>query len=137
MAEDPTAEFDPERILRFKGGIPGFPGCERFALVELADDSAFQILQSVDVPEVSMIVGIPWMFFPDYEIDLSAEDQRELGIERMEDAVVFCPVTLDAQNNQFYVNLMGPFVVNAKTRQGRQIVLSDRDLPLRAAVQLA
>lgn len=131
------AEIDPDQILHFSGGIPGFPGCERFVLMDLAAESAFSLFQCLDDPGVSMIVGVPWLFFPDYSLELSEMEQRELGLEGEEDAVVFCPVTLDATENRVYVNLLGPFVVNAKTREGRQVVLTDANLPLRAVVDLA
>ncbi|MEX1271335.1 MAG: flagellar assembly protein FliW, partial [Acidimicrobiia bacterium] len=56
--------------LRFAEGIPGFPDHTRFTLVELADDGAFQLLQSLDDENVAMIVTTPWLFFPDYEMEI-------------------------------------------------------------------
>jgi flagellar assembly factor FliW len=131
-----SAETGPA-VLRFRDGLPGFPGYERFALTELAEDGAFQLLQSVDDPDVSMVVTVPWLFFPEYAPELGEADQSDLGIERPEDATVFCPVTLDAEEETVYVNLLGPFIVNVRSRRGRQVVLADPDLPVRAAVPLA
>jgi flagellar assembly factor FliW len=123
-------------ILRFSQGIPGFGQLRTFRLVSLGDDTAFQLLQSADNPDVEMVVVVPWLFFPDYSIDLPDDDQADLAIERPEDAVVFSPVTLDAENRTVYVNLMGPFVVNPTTGEGRQVVQVGRDLPLRAPIPL-
>ena len=132
QAEAPHAEAAP--TLLFPTGIPGFPGARRFTLQQLVEDSAFQLLDSLD-DDVSMVVTQPWLFFPDYAPVISDEDQAELGLERAEDAVVFCAVSIDREAGQLYINLRGPLVVNAQTHVGRQIVLEE-DLPLRAAIAL-
>jgi flagellar assembly factor FliW len=134
-----TTAATTEQVLRFRDGIPGFPGCTRFVLTELvegASDSPFQLLQCLDDPDVSMVVSVPWLFFPDYAPELSPGDERDLGLERPEDAVVFCAVTLEPDEDTVYLNLLGPFIVNIRTHEGRQVVLDDPDHAVRAAVPL-
>jgi flagellar assembly factor FliW len=125
-----------EQYLEFDEGIPGFPDLRRFQLVELIEDGAFQLLQSIDDPDLAIIVGVPWLFFSDYALELSDVDQSGLGIENEEDAVVFCAVTLDPDRSKAHMNLLGPFVVNVNTRQGRQVVLTDHDYPIKAELPL-
>lgn len=125
---------DDATLLTFEDGIPGFPDARSFMVVELVEDGAFQLLQSVDDPQLALVVAVPWLFFPDYAPELSDVDQDGLGIERQEDAIVFCPVTIDPDSETMHMNLMGPFVVNVATRVGRQIVLADQDFPLRAEI---
>ena len=127
---------DTAPVLTFNDGIPGFPELRRFMLLELVEDGAFQELRSPDDPDFAMIVCMPWLFFPDYAPELGDDAQEELSINEPEDAVVFCPVTLDESGDRIYVNLLGPFVVNAATRVGRQVVLSDSDYPVRAPIEL-
>ena len=122
--------------VEFPDGIPGFPTSRRFTLVALSADSDFQVLQSLDEPDVSLIVTVPWTFFPDYAPEIEEDDRAALDIAAPEDAVVFCPVTLEAATRSAYLNLMGPFVVNARTRIGRQLVLAGSDHPLRAPIDL-
>lgn len=118
-----SREMDPAAgSLHFEDGIPGFPEQTRFALVNFVEDGAFQMLQSVDDPDVAMVVANPWMFFPDYEPELTELDQIGLEIVTAEDAVVFCPVSV-GEDGILYMNLLGPFVVNARTRRARQVVL--------------
>ncbi len=136
----PAKGLDPigqEHVLTFEDGIPGFPRSRRFVLVEVAEDSAFQLLRSVDEPDVALVVTVPWLFFPDYAPELSELERTSLGIERSEDAIVFCSVTLDPDHDTVYLNLLAPFVVNATTRRGRQIILLDSGYPVRAPVKLA
>jgi flagellar assembly factor FliW len=131
-----TADTAERDILYFSDGVPGFPRSRQFTLVGMSPDSPFQVLQSLDEPEVSLIVTVPWLFFPDYDFELSELEQVELGITTVEETVVFSPVTLDAEQQRIYLNLLGPIVINSTTRQGRQVVLVDTDLPVRAAVEL-
>lgn len=123
---------DDAGMLEFPDGIPGFSQAHHFLLRDLTDDHVFQVFQSVEDPDLSMVVSVPWLFFPDYAPILSDEDQRVLGLERVEDAMVFCSVTADDTGEELYVNLLGPFVVNAQSRQGRQVVLLDQNWPVRA-----
>lgn len=129
-------EVTEDKVLHFRDGLPGFPRSNRFVLLDLAEDGAFQILQSLDEADVSFVVTVPWLFFPDYDFELSELEQRELGITQPEETVVFSPVTLDAEHQTIYLNLLGPIVLNASNREGRQVVLVDSDLPVRAAVEL-
>lgn len=129
MTADTTA--DGATIL-FEDGIPGFPDAHRFTIVEMVEDGAFQLLQSNDDPDLSIVVAVPWLFFPDYSPELSDVDQAGLAIETTDDAVLFCPVTLDGETRTVSMNLLGPFVVNVHTRRGRQLVLTEQDFPIRA-----
>lgn len=124
------------RELRFPDGIPGFGQLRRFQLLSLGEETVFQLLQSSEDPDISMVVVVPWLFFPDYAIDLPEEERARLAIERPEDAVIFSPVTLVPEERTVYVNLVGPFVVNPVTGEGAQVVLTDSDHPLRAPVSL-
>ncbi|MFA9446398.1 flagellar assembly protein FliW [Egicoccus sp. AB-alg6-2] len=120
-------------VLRFAEGIPGFPGARGFILSDLTDDGTFQLLSSVEDPELSLVVASPWLFFPDYAPELPVSDQDVLGIEQPEDAVLFCTVIAD-DNEALHLNLRAPFVANARTLDARQVVLDDSELPLRATV---
>jgi flagellar assembly factor FliW len=118
----------------FEDGLPGFPDAHRFTIVEMIEDGAFQLLQSSDDPDLAFVVAVPWLFFPDYSPELSDVDQTGLGIESTEDAVLFCPVTLDGETRTASMNLLGPFVVNVHTRRGRQLVLTEQEFPIRATL---
>lgn len=131
----PPTEVGEDSTIRFPDGLPGFPQLTRFILVDPVDDGAFQLLQSVEDQDVGMVVCVPWLFFPDYAPELTEEDQEDLGIDRPEDAVVFCAVSLDGPD-RVHLNLMGPLIVNHRTRLGRQVVLADSGYPTRATVEL-
>lgn len=129
----PPSEID-DKVIDFAEGIPGFPDLRRFVIVEFQDDGAFQELRSVDEPGVSMIVCVPWLFFPDYAPTLTDAEQEDLALTSAEDAVLFVPVSI--ADDDVTLNLLGPFVVNRATRRGRQLVLADSDYSVRAPISL-
>ena len=120
-------------MLRFHDGIPGFAEAHGFVLSDLTEDGTFQLLTCAEDPDLSLVVTSPWLFFPDYVPDLPEGDRRFLGIEQPEDAVLFCSVVVDEDDERIHLNLRAPFVANAHTHVARQVVL-DEDLPLRATV---
>ena len=141
MTDEPSTDQSEhkalfEKSLHFPDGLPGLPDLEHFVIVELREDGAFQQLQSLDTVDVSMIVCVPWLFFPDYAPVLSDIEQAELGLETADDAVLFVPVSFDPDSRQMFLNLLGPFVVNSKTRKGRQLVLTGTSYTTRTPIQL-
>ncbi len=119
--------------LSFDEGIPGFPSARRFVLDDLTDDGTFQLLHSVDLPDLSLVVASPWLFFPDYAPELADSDRRALALGSAEDAIVFVTVIAEG-TDRLHLNLRAPFVANARTFVARQVVLTDETVPLRASV---
>lgn len=137
MSDPATDQPDTGRqVLMFPEGIPGFPGAHRWTLTDLVEDGAFQLLSALDDPDLAMVVGVPWLFFPDYAPELPEPERTELGIERVEDAVVFCSVTIPEGGGVPTMNLLGPFIVNRHTRVGRQVVLEADPEVVRAPLPL-
>ncbi len=138
-----ATDIAPERqdaVIELPDGIPGLTRETRFVLTSVTpdapEDSLFQLLSCLD-DDVSLVVTQPWNFFADYGPDIDDGELEQLGISSPEDLVLFCPVTLDSQAGCVYVNLLGPFVINGKAKIGRQVVLTDRDWPVRARVDLS
>lgn len=110
--------------LRFPGGLPGFPGEERFALVRWGgDDSPFSLLKSLETPELEFLVVPPNVFFPDYAPDVDDDTVAALGLEGADDALVLVIVSLADAPEDATANLLGPIVINLRSRVGAQAVL--------------
>lgn len=134
---DVTTADPDDAVIVLERGIPGLTHRDRFIVTPLGDEeSPFSELRSIEEPDVAVIVTVPWVFFPEYAPELPDTEREELGITSPEDAIVFCPVTLDGESHQIFLNLLGPFIVNSHSRIGRQIVLADSEWPVRAAVSL-
>lgn len=125
-----AVEVDEDTILSFDEGLLGFPDVHRYALVDAAEGDTYYWLQAIDDPRLAFLAAVPWAFFPDYEPVLGDADQEALGLTSAADAVVLCLLTVT--DLAVTANLLGPLVVNAATRRGRQVVLADADLPVKA-----
>jgi flagellar assembly factor FliW len=122
-----THEIDPESILTFPQGIPGFENCTRFKLFH--EDKAQPVvhwLQSIDDPNVSFSVVDPAKFGLNYEITLTDEEVKQLSVENTGDIAVmliaYKPQAGTAGAN-VSANINGPILLNTRTRLGMQKVL--------------
>ncbi len=117
-------EVDDQRLITFPEGILGFPHNTSYALVQTGDNSGFYWLQAVDRPELAFVVCDPRLFVVDYRVPVRREELGSLGVAESEEAQVFAIV--NKVDDLLTGNLQGPLVVNVATREGKQLVLSDK-----------
>ena len=121
-----------DRVLSFPDALPGFADAHRFVLVDVKDNDVYFWLQSVDDPSLAFLCANPWPFYPDYAPEVPDDDQTALELESAEDAMVLCILTVHREENRITANLLGPIVVNQRTRVGRQVVLFGDQYPVQA-----
>lgn len=133
MAAVPDVEELPE--LHFVRPLPGFGDLRRFVLVELpAGEGALFELRSLEEPAVRFVVAVPTAFFPDYAFELDESDCAGIGLVDEGEALVLVLLTVGREAAATTANLLAPVVLNARTRQAVQVILSGTDWPVRAAV---
>jgi flagellar assembly factor FliW len=108
-------------------GLIGIPECSEFELLVNTDELPFMWIRAKDQHELGFIVLEPSQFLIDYEIEISDDDIRNLGIEKAEDALVFTIATIrDGEDiESATVNLIGPILLNRNTMQGKQVIVSN------------
>ena len=112
--------------LHFAAGLPGFPGARRFALVQWGDaDSPFSVLRDLEDESVQFLVVHPAAFFPDYTPELDDAAVEALGLTAADDAILLVILTLGDRPEDATANLLGPIVINRRTRQAAQVVVGD------------
>ena len=117
-------EVDEQRLITFPEGILGFPNNTVYALVQTGEDSGFYWLQAVDRPELAFVVCDPRLFVADFRVPIRREEVNSLGLEDPAGAQVF--VIVNKVDDLLTGNLQGPLVINVDTREGKQLVLSDK-----------
>ena len=71
-------EVDADSVIEFPAGLIGLGG-SRYALVATEPDAPFAWLHSVDDADVALPVTNPWLYYGEYEVDLSdADTERAL-----------------------------------------------------------
>lgn len=118
-------EAAEESIIHFAAGIPAFEEEREFIIIPYEeDDSPYVFLQSVKTPELAFLMTMPLAFFPDYEFTIDDEVETELGLTSPEEVLIYAILTLAGKEiRDLTANLMAPIVINAATRQAKQIVL--------------
>lgn len=117
--------IDPETIIHFPLGLLGFETVQRYVLIDSEEIAPMRWLQAVDEAGLSFLVVEPGQFFPDYGVNLSDADEQMLQVAPDTDLVVACLVVIPEDPKLMTINLMGPLVVNATKRLGKQVVLHD------------
>jgi flagellar assembly factor FliW len=117
-------EIDASRLLVFPHGLLGFARFRTFALLQPDDRGVFYWLQSVEDPELAFVVTDPTAWIPEFNVPIRPTELQDLELARAEDATLFAIV--NRRDGAITANLQGPIVLNAATRTGVQLVLSDR-----------
>ncbi|HAP43878.1 MAG: flagellar assembly protein FliW [Spirochaetes bacterium GWD1_61_31] len=117
-------DIDERQLLTFQNGLIGFDKFQRFALLD-APQKPYFYLQSTELTELNFILLDPFLFRPDYEVDVPDELSQALGMKQADDALILAIVTVPPEGGTITANLMGPLVICRNSRQGIQVVLSD------------
>lgn len=122
-----------DQQVRFKGGLPGFPGIDSFQLESVPQvDGDLMLLQSIDHVDVAFFV-LPL-----------ASDQTAIKTSDIEatcqqlsipadDLLMLTVVNLqrDGDSLEKYVNLRAPIFIDIQKQTGSQVVLNNANYPLR------
>lgn len=115
--------------IHFPSGLVGFPAAQRFVL-EQGDGGVFE-LRGVDDDGPDFLVVAPAPFFPDYSPVIDNETVERLGLRGQDDALVLLVVTLRDRPEDASANTLAPLVINARTRDAAQVVLTGQPFSLR------
>lgn len=120
-------DIPPANQFDLPQGLIGFAEYTRADLLYLPDHLPFlwmKIKSATD--ELHFIVIEPGGIVPGYEPEIFDGDAEQLDLRNPAEAMILNIVTLRRQNPvEATANLIGPLVVNRRTRVGRQLVISN------------
>ena len=120
-----SIDVDESQKICFPQGLYGFETLKNYILLD-AEQEPFFWLQSMDMEQVAFILINPFVFRPDYEMDIDNEDLLPIGIKDPGKALIFSIVTIPAEGEgPVTANLQGPIVINRDNKEGIQAVLTD------------
>lgn len=117
-------DIDERQLITFASGLIGFDKFTRFALLD-APQKPYFFLQSADLAELNFILLDPFLFRPDYEVDIPDDLAALIGMKKPDDALILAIVTVPPGGGPITANLMGPLVICRSSRQGTQLVQTD------------
>lgn len=123
----PYGEIEVSEIQRlsFPEGIIGFEEIQNYILLD-SKEGPFYWLQSEEYPELAFLLINPRIFKNGYILKVKDPDIASLELESDEDLLDFAIVTVPEDPSRMSANLMGPIIINKKTRVAKQVI-SDND----------
>jgi len=111
-------EIEDKYKIEFVSPILGFEDEREFVLIREKDDSPFFWLQSLKTPELAFLLADPFIFFPDYSINI---EDSHIG----EKIAIYVIVALNEDFKLSTANLIAPIVIDIESKKAFQIVLED------------
>lgn len=121
-------EFDDKDKIVFNEGLLGFEDKKEFLLLnnyDTEDPVPFMWLQSVEDPELTFVVSIPFFLKKDYEVDIEESVCEKLDIKTPQDVGIYTICKIRKDFKDMTVNFQSPLIINANTKMAHQIVMYD------------
>jgi flagellar assembly factor FliW len=126
---------DEDLVIAMPHGLVGFERCRRFVVVTPDEKSSFRWFQSLDDGSIAFPIIEPRHFMPDYAPTISDSDGRLLGLTQETPKLVFAVVTVPKRDpRSMTANLLAPLIINAATRVGRQVIVTDDQYTTRHSI---
>jgi flagellar assembly factor FliW len=109
-------------------GMLGFSDKKQYIILQHQENSPFFWYQSLDDPGIAFVITSPFLFKPDYQIDLKAVlKEMSWDIDGKDDALdLYIVVNIPkGMPHQMTGNLIGPILINNNLNQAVQMVLSN------------
>jgi flagellar assembly factor FliW len=102
----------------------GFESLKHYVLFD-AEQQPFFWLQSIEEEHVAFVLINPFIFRPDYEMNIDNEELLPIGITNPDKAVILSIVTIPSDKSNMTANLQGPLIINRENHEAIQVVLTD------------
>ena len=117
-------EIEDSKIVHFPLGIPAFEEEREFVLLPYDENSPYYYLQSAQRAELSFLLTEPFVFFPDYTVEIDDATLTELEIKNQDHVEIYTMLTIPNGSVRYMTaNLLAPIVINSENMQARQIVM--------------
>jgi len=126
-------EVDPDTIIHFPLGIPGFEDCKNYKLLhEDSKDPQVLWLQSLDDSAAMFTLIEAERLGLNYMLTLSDEECDLIELKNAEDAKLFL-ILSRPDGSQISANTRAPLVINLQSRKGLQKLDVKADIVFRNA----
>lgn len=124
--------LDEKDFIVFPEGLFGFETYKKFLPFSVDENSDSMLyLQSMEEEHLSFLVMNPFLLKEDYCPILAEADKEVLKAEKEEDLSYYVLCVIKEPPEESTVNLKCPIVVNALTREARQVVLDSAEYGMR------
>lgn len=119
-----TVAIVEKQIIELSQGFYGFADYHSYALID-AKQKPFIWIQSLEKQDLAFLAIDPFLFRPDYEIDIDDSLLGPLEIKSPSDVLVFALITIPSHGTPITANLQGPLIINRNNNRAIQAILTD------------
>jgi flagellar assembly factor FliW len=121
-------EYEKEDIITFPAGLPGLEEEKEFLILAMEEGSPLYCLQSLNNTSVCLILAQPFVFFPNYSIEIGDDELRRLECETEDNELaIYVVLTIPEDFKQSTANLLAPIIINSKNKKGLQFIAAKSD----------
>lgn len=127
-------ELDEKKVLEFPNGIIGFEDFKKYAILydeQNEEEKRISWLQSLEEPKLALPVIDPLAIMSEYTPMIEDELLKPLGNPADEDLLVLLAMTVPSDMTKVTANMKAPFIINAVTCKGAQIIVDNADYPVK------
>lgn len=130
-------DLDENKIIIFPNGIMGFEQYKRYTILfdaEDRDEFGVSWLQSIDEEWIAIPVVNPYCIKSDYNPVVEDELLIELGEITEDNLVMLVTLTVPTEPQKATVNLKAPFIINAETKKGCQMIAENLEYDIKCNI---
>jgi flagellar assembly factor FliW len=121
-----TIRIKKEDIIHMPDGMLGFPDKKQYLILQHKENSPFFWYQSLDDPGLAFVITNPFLFIPDYKIDLKAVLKEMSWDTNGKNNFLELHIVVNipkGKPHQMTGNFIGPILINNDLNQSVQLVL--------------
>lgn len=122
-----NVEFSAESVITLDEGLIGISDKKRFLLIEKENFAPFTYFQSVDDPNLVLIVINPFLIEKNYQFYIHDDDLRSIDVQSTDDFQILAVVIFSDRIENIMVNLKAPIIINIHNKKAKQVILLNDD----------
>lgn len=116
-------EIEGSGIIDFPAGIPAFEEERQFVIIPLDGNGPFYYLQAVNHSELCLLIVDPFVFFPDYKVDVPDEQLKKIQSQSGGESISLLSVlTVPEDFREATANLFAPLIIDTESKLGMQFI---------------
>jgi flagellar assembly factor FliW len=126
---------DLYNTINFPRCLIGYEESHNVALLQIREGAPLLILQSMEDPDLGLLVADPYAFVPEYSLRVGDAEQKLLKVASAADLAILVTATIPpGRPAETALNLLGPILINHKARLGIQVPQVEGESPSRVFV---
>ncbi len=121
-----SIDVQESEIIHFKEGLYAFENERKFCLIPLdpVKGSTLEWMHSLQTPDLAFIVTDPYHYVPNYKLQLTETDKRQILLESADPMAVRVIVKIPKNYAEMTANFLAPIVINIRQKTAKQFVLT-------------